>query len=467
MAVQLDTVTVAKFEDLFERPSIQRFLDELSDSEFEDFVGYVFTCAGYRVENVASQHFPHGPGVDLQIYRNMGEGGLSGRVEVKHYKDQVSYNMVREFVGVLDRPPIVPGYMVTTGAFSSNAYNFVAEARKQVYLIDGDHLIRYITYIRGSRAQSRAGNTGGLSMRRLDPKHLFEGDEITEAATRQPSARILTVANNKGGVAKTTTALNLGFALATQQNQRVLVVDMDSQSSLTHSLPRKDEPNTVLHDEGLTLADAIGAGVDFTRIVRDTRFPGLSIAPSSPELLRYDTGSGGQPEVELNYVRRLQELAAQTNQDGTLRYQWIVIDTPPAQSSFTRMALAAADLVLVPMFVETYAELGINAVVETLQTMQALLRPSDRWKKALVGSVITRWRSTRTTESAKADLADILASAGVPILGTSVPADDKVEQAISETAQGRLRMIFQLGRTTTPAAQAYAKLAKEIVDYGN
>lgn len=466
MAVQLDTVTVAKFEDLFQKPSIERFLSVLTPYEFQDFVGYVFTCAGYGVENVSTQFLPHGPGVDLQIYRGAVGGKLAGRIEVKQFAvdNPVGLNIVAHFNGVLDQAPVVPGILVTTSRFASNAVEFARHVNHQLYLIDGDHLIRYITYIRGSRIRSTAGSTGSLSAKPINPKYLFEGDKIIETAASQQRARILTVANNKGGVAKTTTALNLGLALATQQEpkQRVLVIDMDSQSSLTHSLPKAQEPESALHDESLTMADAIGAGADIGEIARGTRFPRLAIAPSSPELLRYDTGSGGQPEAELDFARRLHELAAQTDDDGKLRYDWVIIDTPPAQSSFTRMALAAADAVLVPARVETFAELGVNGVVETLRTTNALFRPDHRWQDRLAGCVITSWRANSTSRAERAAFEALLDDSGVSRLQTTIPQDDKIEQAIKETSQGRLRMVFQLGRAQSPAAQAYAELAKEI-----
>lgn len=468
MAVEPSTAMVDTFEDIFGSPSVDKML-QLTWQQFEDFVQYVFECAGYAVEKVASQPKKH---VDL-LLRDHGKTKVLGKVEVRRYTppQKISKPRVQQFCGAIGHSS-VPGIMVTTSDFTSDAYEAVKEWHGQFTLINGAKLLRYITYLRGSRADQHPRPTGKLTAFLPDPIHprvLLEGDEITHKASSVPRARILAIANNKGGVAKTTTALNLGFALATQQDpkQRVLVVDMDSQGSLTHSLPRESVSSDALHTERLTVTEFIGDGVDLSRVVRPTRFVGLSIAPSSPKLLHHDGGSGGRPEVELGYVRQLHQLAAQTDQNGALRYQWIIIDTPPAQSTFTRMALAAADFVLVPTFVDTFAVLGINAVVETLRAMHSLCRPDHTWQQQLIGCIITRWKSNRANEAERAQFTDRLAKGGVKVLDIAIPIDDRVEQAIGETSRGRLREIFHLGARQSPAAQAYTQLAKEIIEYGN
>jgi hypothetical protein len=112
MAVALDTAKVAQFEELFKDPSLESML-RLNWSEFQDFVQYVFECAGYVVEYVADRRYPFGPGVDLNLHVGMIQEPPFARVEVRHYDPGalIAFGDVAAFLGILNLGGGVPGYL--------------------------------------------------------------------------------------------------------------------------------------------------------------------------------------------------------------------------------------------------------------------------------------------------------------------------------------------------------------------
>jgi chromosome partitioning protein len=172
--------------------------------------------------------------------------------------------------------------------------------------------------------------------------------------------RVVAIANQKGGVGKTTTAVNLGASLAVAE-QRVLLVDLDPQGNASTGVglaPGSAEHGTyqVLLGE-LELADAI----------HPTELPGLDVVPSTPDL--------AAAELELvdgdDRMVRLRNALA----DVRDRYDFIVVDCPPSLGLLTLNSLAAADLVLVPLQCEYYALEGLSQLVRTIERVRGALNP--------------------------------------------------------------------------------------------
>ncbi len=183
--------------------------------------------------------------------------------------------------------------------------------------------------------------------------------------------RVITVSNQKGGVGKTTTVINLAHEL-TQLNQRVLIIDGDPQANATSGLAVKFSPKQTLYEvllQKLSLADAIV----------QTRFSGLDIVPSKPEL------AGAQVEL-MNvsaYELRFRELIKTICK----RYHFIFIDTPPSLGLLTLNAFSASESILIPIQCEYYALEGITQLLSTIKLVKERTNP----QLALAGVVLTMY----------------------------------------------------------------------------
>lgn len=477
MAVDVTDDELELFERLFTMPSLEGMLaPHLEWQAFERFVAYVFTCAGYTVSHVGDRHFPFGPGVDLHLYVGPVKGKPVARVEVRHYapKNLLGYKDVKDFVGVLTLMGGIPGYLVTTSGFTENAKTAAALPGSNCTLIDGKHLLRYITYVGGSRLEAQYPPNGTQPATPISPTILKTGDELAQKTARPPrQKRIVALVNNKGGVAKTTTALNIGFALAEKHHQRVLMVDTDGQASLTYSLPVKTgdkqasaaTSNAIPSEE--SLVGYFRGHASLASLVRETRFPNLWIIPAHPDLHRLDTGGGARAAAELQFIEDLRVLSVPQAGDVPLSFDWVILDTPPAQTFFTRVALAAADHIIIPAFAEQYAVRGLRGVLNTVKTMTTLLGDVAGWQRRMLPVLITRYKTNAVAEAAANALQTSVLAEGLKLSRHRIPLDDKIERAHHDTIAGGWRNVFHLPGQPGPAARAYDDYVKEMLEHVN
>ena len=176
--------------------------------------------------------------------------------------------------------------------------------------------------------------------------------------------RVITIANQKGGVGKTTTAINLAVAMATA-GHRVLLVDLDPQGNATSGLMSSTDLALVKASH-TTIYEALIGEIELADAVRTVR-PTLSIVPAGPNLVG--------AEIELATMEGREQRLRNLLMTAAWEYNIVLIDTPPSLGLLTLNALVAADSVLVPMQCEYYALEGLSALLGTLTRVRSSLNP--------------------------------------------------------------------------------------------
>ncbi|ESQ90554.1 chromosome partitioning protein ParA [Asticcacaulis sp. AC460] len=254
----------------------------------------------------------------------------------------------------------------------------------------------------------------------------------------EKTMRVLAIANQKGGVGKTTTAINLGTALAAI-GMRVLLVDLDPQGNASTGLgvPKVDRESS--------LYDVIVDQRPIGEAAVKTSVPGLSLLPSDPDL------SG--VEIELGHAeRRSYRLrdALQGLGDKPV-YDYVLIDCPPSLNLLTVNAMSAADAVLVPLQCEFFALEGLSQLMRTIDLVRGSLNP----RLNLQGIVLTMF-DKRNALSGHVEK-DVRQHFGHLVYDTVIPRNVRVSEAPSF---GKPALIYDV---RCSGSQAYIKLAKELV----
>jgi chromosome partitioning protein len=250
--------------------------------------------------------------------------------------------------------------------------------------------------------------------------------------------RILAIANQKGGVGKTTTAINLGTALSAV-GKRVLLIDSDAQGNASTGL---GVPKALRRR---TLYDVLMDQLPAQEAVTKTQLPGLDLLPSDPDLSGIEVEIGQTPRRSY----RLRDALAPLRAAGT--YDYMLIDCPPALSLLTVNAMTAADAVLVPLQCEFFALEGLTQLMRTIDLVRGSLNPSLE----IQGVVLTMF-DRRNSLSAQV-ATDVREHFGPKVYETVIPRNVRVSEAPSF---GKPALIYDV---KCAGSQAYIRLARELV----
>ena len=252
------------------------------------------------------------------------------------------------------------------------------------------------------------------------------------------ACRILAIANQKGGVGKTTTAINLGTALAAV-GERVLLLDSDAQGNASTGL---GVPRALRHK---TLYDVLMDNLPVAQAIVKTALPGLDLLPADADLSGIEVELGQTPRRSF----RLRDALAPLRADAAFDY--VLIDCPPALSLLTVNAMTAADAVLVPLQCEFFALEGLSQLMRTIDLVRGSLNPSLE----IQGVVLTMFdrRNSLSTQVAS----DVRAHFGETVYKTVIPRNVRVSEAPSF---GKPALIYDM---KCAGSQAYIQLAREVV----
>jgi len=251
-------------------------------------------------------------------------------------------------------------------------------------------------------------------------------------------ARVIAIANQKGGVGKTTTAINLAASLAAN-DLRVLVIDSDPQGNSTTGFGVAKNPGA------LTVYDALLGQADLAATVKPTSFDGVDLVPADKNLIGANLELVDLEDRELRLKQKLQPLRD--------RYNYVLIDCPPALDLLTLNALVAADSVLIPIQCEFFALEGVSELMDTIDR----IRDSFRHPLLIEGILLTMYDDrTNLTRQVASDLREFF---GEEVFQTVIPRSVRLAEAPSF---GKPILLYDL---RSRGAESYIRLAKEILEH--
>jgi len=256
----------------------------------------------------------------------------------------------------------------------------------------------------------------------------------TEPVARR--ARVIALANQKGGVGKTTTAINLATALAAVDH-RVLLIDLDPQGNASTGLG-VERPARAVTSYELILGEA-----ELDQAVLSTDIPRLVIVPASEDL--------AGAELEFAGRERREFLLSRAIRSRVRGYDEVLIDCPPSLNLLTINALVAADSVLVPLQCEFYALEGLSQLMRTIERVQRALNP----RLDLQGVLLTMYDQRNNLSDQVA--ADVRRHFGARVFDTMIPRNVRIAEAPSH---GKPVLTYDHG---CAGAQAYIRLATEVL----
>ncbi|MDM7984355.1 MAG: ParA family protein [Maricaulis sp.] len=258
---------------------------------------------------------------------------------------------------------------------------------------------------------------------------------------RNSAPRVISVANQKGGVGKTTTAINLGTALAAIK-QRVVIIDLDPQGNASTGL------GVPPADRQVTAFDILVGDEPLQSALTKTVVPGLQIVPSDVLLSGAELELANDNRRSYRLKRAIEAYVADANREGI---DYILIDCPPSLNVLTVNALTASDAILVPLQCEFFALEGLTQLLKTVERVRGHLNA----KLDIQGLALTMYDSRNNLSAEVA--ADVREHFGEKVYKTVIPRNVRVSEAPS---MGKPVLLYDL---SCAGSKAYVALAKEVV----
>jgi chromosome partitioning protein len=269
---------------------------------------------------------------------------------------------------------------------------------------------------------------------------------VTGTTRGSTGLRVIAIANQKGGVGKTTTAINLGTALAAA-GERVLIIDLDPQGNASTGLGIAPEARVT------TTYDVITGRRGLLDASLKTQMPGLSVVPANSDLVGLESellAASDRPFRLRDAVMAL--VAQQRSRPADAAFTYIMIDCPPSLNLLTLNAMVAANAVLVPVQCEFFALEGISQLKDNIDQIKATLNP-----RLDIQGVVLTMHDARTTFSREV-AQNVRAFFGPKVYETMIPRNIRVAEAPSH---GKPILLYD---TQSPGSRAYMRLAAEIIE---
>lgn len=258
------------------------------------------------------------------------------------------------------------------------------------------------------------------------------------------AVKIIAIANQKGGVGKTTTAINLGTALAAS-GRRVLLIDLDPQGNASTGLGLEKAKRRV------TAYDVIVSESDLERAIQPSTIPNLDLIPSDVELSGAELELASTPRRSFRLKTALDKQVRAAERDEAVKYDFILIDCPPSLNLLTVNAMTAATSVLVPLQCEFFALEGLTQLMRTVDLVKSSLNPDLE----IEGVALTMFDRRNRLSGQVAD--DVRQHFGDKVFDTVIPRNVRVSEAPSF---GKPAIVYDY---ECAGSRAYLRLARELL----
>jgi len=267
-------------------------------------------------------------------------------------------------------------------------------------------------------------------------------DQSVKSSAPASGPRVLAIANQKGGVGKTTTAINLGTALAAV-GERVLIIDLDPQGNASTGL------GIDRASRRYSTYDVLVGDTTLRAAVLPTAVPRLFIAPSTSDLSGFELEVGQARDRAFRLRSALAPL--RTLAPGEIAFSYVLVDCPPSLNLLTVNAMAAANAILVPLQCEFFALEGLSQLLKTVEQVRETLNPG----LSIHGIVLTMF-DARNNLSGQV-VADVREFMGSKVYDTVIPRNVRVSEAPS---YGKPVLVYDL---KCVGSEAYLRLATEVI----